>query len=97
MYLVLVLSHNRVNHIKAFDAWYLATLHANELVMDLRGVTCDLPNWVDGPDGNVFEWRGIAVVIEPIDVPIRNRGEMHVARAYANADRMRKAMEQAYK
>jgi len=95
MYLVLVLSHNRVNHIKAFDVWYLATLHANDLVMDLRGVTCDLPNWVDGPYGNVFEWHGIAVMIEPIDVPIRNRGEIHVARAYANADRIRKAREQA--
>ena len=79
MYLVLVLSHNRVNHIKAFDVWYLATIHANELVMDLRGVTCDLPNWVDGPYGNVFEWHGIAVMIEPIDVPTRNRREIHLA------------------
>lgn len=95
MYLVLVLSHNRVNHIKAFDAWDLATTHADELVMDLRGVTNDLPNWEGGPYRNVFEWNGVAVMIEPIDVPIRNVGEMHVARAYADADRIRKAREQA--
>lgn len=93
MYLVMVLSHNRVNHIKAFDAWDLATMHADELVKDLKGVYCTLPKWENGPYQNVFEWHGIAIVIEPIDVPIRNRGEIHVARAYADADRMRKERE----
>ena len=67
MYAVLVMSHNRVNHIKAFDVWDLAITHANELVMDLKGTSCSFPKWEDGPYRNVFEHGGVAIMIEPVN------------------------------
>ena len=69
MHLVMVLSNNRVNHVKAFDSWDFATMHADELVMDLRGVTNELPDWENGPYRNIFEHKNVAVIIEPCDTP----------------------------
>lgn len=69
MYLVLMVQHNRVIHVKAFDVWDLATMYADDLVMDLRGVTNTLPDWENNEYRQVFEHNGTAIMIEPCVKP----------------------------
>lgn len=55
MYLVLMVQHNRAIYTKAFDDFDTAATHADELVMNLNGVTDEMPNW---QEGEVFDHVG---------------------------------------
>lgn len=70
MYLVMMVVADRVIHVKAFHNWDQATFHADNLVMDQRGVTNDMPDWESGDYRNVFTApNGISIVIEPCEEP----------------------------
>lgn len=69
MYLVLMVSGDRVIHVKAFRDFDLATFHADALVMDQVGVSNEMPNWEDNEYRNVFTANGISIMIEPCDKP----------------------------
>lgn len=69
MYLVLMVAADRVIYVKAFRSWDLATFHADELVMDHRGVTNEMPDWEAGPYRTVFTHKGVSIMIEPCDEP----------------------------
>lgn len=70
MYLVLMVSGDRVIHVKAFRNFDVATLHADVLVMDQIGFNKEIPNWEEGPYRNVFTApNGISIMIEPCDEP----------------------------
>ena len=70
MYLVLMVQHNRVIHVKAFRNFDLATFHADNLVMSQNGVGNCLPDWEDSDYRNVFTANnGISIMIEPCDEP----------------------------
>jgi hypothetical protein len=70
MYLVLMVQHDRVIHVKAFRSFDLATFHADALVMDQIGVGNNMPDWEDSDYRNVFTSpNGISIMIEPCDEP----------------------------
>ena len=70
MHLVLMVTGDRVIHVKAFRNFDLATFHAGALVMDQIGVNNDMPDWEDGPYRTVFTApNGISIMIEPCDEP----------------------------
>ena len=68
MYLVLMVTGDRVIHVKAFSNNFdVATFHADVLVMDQIGVNNEMPNW---EECNVFTApNGISIMIEPCDPP----------------------------
>jgi hypothetical protein len=55
MYLVLMLEHNRVMYAKVFHTFDDAAAHADELVMMLKGVDDEMPDWEGGA---VYEHDG---------------------------------------
>jgi hypothetical protein len=55
MYLVLLLQNNRATYAKAFNTFDAASNHADELVMMLRGVSDEMPDW---EGGEVYEHDG---------------------------------------
>lgn len=68
MYLVLMISNNRVLHAKSFDQWDSAVIHADSVVMDVSGVSNDLPDWENGDYRTVYEHsNGTTVTIETLD------------------------------
>jgi hypothetical protein len=70
MYLVLMVQHNRVLHVRAFRNFDLATFHADGLVIDQIGASNEMPDWEDSDYRNVFEApNGVAIMIEPCDRP----------------------------
>ena len=70
MYLVLMISNNRVSYAKAFDQWDSAVLCADNVVMDIAGVSNDLPDWENGDYRTVYEHtNGTTVTIETLDGP----------------------------
>ena len=70
MHLVLMVTGDRVIHVKAFRNFDLATFHADALVMDQIGVNNEMPDWEDGPYRTVFTApNGISIMIEPCDEP----------------------------
>ena len=70
MYLVLMVSGDRVIHVKAFRNFFLAEVHADNLVMDQTGVTNDMPDWENSEYRTVFTApNGISIMIEPCDEP----------------------------
>jgi hypothetical protein len=70
MYLVLMVQHNRVIHVKAFRNFDLATYYADSLVIDQIGMTNELPDWEDNDYRNVFEApNGVVIMIEPCAKP----------------------------
>jgi hypothetical protein len=70
MHLVLMVEYDRVIHVKAFRNFDLATMYADCLVMDQRGVTNEMPDWEDNENRNVFTApNGISIMIEPCDEP----------------------------
>lgn len=79
MYLVMMVESDRVIYVKAFRNWDLATFHADELVMNQRGVTNEMPDWENGPYRNVFTHNGVSIMIEPCNEPesADNRFQSH--------------------
>lgn len=74
MYLVLMVAADRVIHAKAFSNWDQATIHADQLVMDQRGITNEMPDWESpGPYRTVFTHKGVNIMIEPCDEPELNK------------------------
>jgi hypothetical protein len=70
MYLVLMISNNRVIHAKAFTQWDEAVPHADDLVMNMGGVSNDMPDWENGDYRTVYEHsNGTTVTIETLDNP----------------------------
>jgi hypothetical protein len=70
MYLVLMISNNRVRHAKLFDQWDSAVIHADNVVMDIAGVSNDLPDWENGDYRTVYEHpNGMTVTIETMNDP----------------------------
>lgn len=68
MFLVLMVSGDRVIHVKAFKNFDKAAVHADEIVMDQRGVTNEMPNWENSDYRTVFTTpNGISVMIEPCE------------------------------
>lgn len=55
MYLVLMLENNRPIYAKVFATFDAASDHADDLVMNLRGVTNEMPDW---EGGEVYEHDG---------------------------------------
>lgn len=68
MYLVMTVQHNRVTSVKAFDEWNLATMYADGLAINLGGFDKSVA-WENNEYRNVFEHRGVAIMIEPCDAP----------------------------
>jgi hypothetical protein len=66
MYLVQMIRHNRATYIKAFETFDAAADHADELVMNLRGVTNEMPDW---QGGEVYEHEGDTVMVSGCDAP----------------------------
>lgn len=70
MYLVLMVSGDRVLHVKAFRNFLLAEVHADNLVMDQIGVTNEMPDWENSEYRTVFTApNGISIMIEPCETP----------------------------
>lgn len=70
MYLVMTIQHNRMTTVKAFSNWYRATLYADELAIRLnKGVSKEMMDWENSGYRNVYETRGVAVMIEECDEP----------------------------
>lgn len=70
MHLVLMISGDRVIHVKAFRNFDLATFHADSLVMDQIGVNNEMPDWENSDYRTVFTApNGISIMIEPCDEP----------------------------
>ena len=55
MYLVLMIQHNRATYAKAFNTFDAAADHADDLVMNLCGVSDEMPDW---EGGEVYEHDG---------------------------------------
>ena len=67
MYLVLMISNNRVCYLKAFTQWDEATACADNVVMDIGGVSNEMPDWENGNYRTVYEHRnGMTVTIETV-------------------------------
>jgi len=70
MYLVMMISNNRPCLVKAFSQWDDAVTYADNVVMDLNGITNDLPDWENGDYRTVYEhFDGMTVTIETVDEP----------------------------
>jgi hypothetical protein len=68
MYLVLLVQNNRVNHVKAFNEFSEAASFADDMVMDLFGVS-RVGTWENNSYRNVYEVNGKAVMLEPCYAP----------------------------
>jgi hypothetical protein len=55
MYVVLMLQHNRALYARIFTTFDEAAAHADQLVMDLKGVDDTMPDW---EGGEVYEHGG---------------------------------------
>lgn len=70
MFLVLMIQHDRVIHVRAFHWFDQATFHADSLVMDQIGVGNDMPDWENSEYRTVFTApNGISIMIEPCEPP----------------------------
>ena len=68
MYLVLMVQYNRVKHVKAFGDFNEAASYADDMVMDLFGVS-RVGTWENDSYRNVYEKNGKAVLLEPCYAP----------------------------
>lgn len=70
LYVALMIHNNRVLLSKVFDKWDEATDFADQMVMDIGGVTDDLPDWEGGDYRTVWEHKsGLTITIETMEKP----------------------------
>ena len=68
MYLVLMVQNNRVLIVKAFNSFSEAASFADDMVMDIFGVS-RVGTWENNSYRNVYEACGKAVMLEPCYAP----------------------------
>ena len=68
MYLVLLVQHNRVVVVKAFNDFNEASCFADDMVMDIFGVR-RVGTWQNDSYRNVYEVNGKAIMLEPCYAP----------------------------